>query len=208
MSLDTFAALKTEALDFAERSDLSSKADTFVTLCDMRIRKALAASALRLREMETTTDLTPTDGVCALPTDFMAMKRVTAQSDPTRRLEYKTQDWLDAAFPDGSSDDPIYFTITGASLATYPLSTSDIRITYFAYPPILSDSNTVNWLLTKYPDVYLYGTLVELASYIGDDASVQKWLGFFQGAVQGLSSAAFGAMITSGTARSTAGYHP
>jgi hypothetical protein len=208
MSISSFSELKTAAQDWSERSDLSAKAGDFVTLCDVRIRKALAASSLRLREMETTSDLVPTSGVCTLPTDFMAVKRVTAQTDPIRRLKYASQDWLDEAFPYGTTDLPVYFTITGASLNTAPLSAYNIRLTYYAYPAVLSDGNTTNWLLDKYPDVYLYGTLVELAAYIEDDAATQKWLGFFQGAIQGLSDAAFGASITPGTARSSTGYHP
>lgn len=208
MSLDTFAALQAEVLDFAERSDLSSKTATFVTLCDIRIRKALADPKLRIREMETTVDLTPTDGVCTLPDDFMAVKRVTSLASPIRRLEYKSQDWLDAAYPNGTTDLSSFYTITGSELLTYPLSESNIRLTYYAYPAVLTDSNTVNWLLTKYPDVYLYGTLVELAIFISDDAAAQKWLGFFQGSLQSLSDSAWGALLSPGTTRSTAGYHP
>lgn len=39
----------------------------------------------------------------------------------------------------------------------------------------LSAGNPTNWLLTGYPDVYLYGSLVELAAYIGDDIKAAGW---------------------------------
>ncbi len=206
MAITTFAELKTAVQDWAERSDLSSKVPDFVTLADMRIRKALAS--LRLREMETTTDVTPSSGACTLPTDFLAMKRVQSRTSVARRLEYKTQDWLDEAYPDGTEGDPAFYTVTGASLYMYPLTTSDIRLTYYAYPAVLSDSNTTNWLLAKYPDVYLYGTLVELETYAGNDAALQKWLGFFSGAIAGLASAAFASSYTPGTSRSAMGPTP
>lgn len=208
MALTTFSELKTAIQDWAERTDLSAKATDFVTLTEMRIRKALGDPKLRLREMETTADIVPSSGVCTLPTDFLAMKRVRALTSPARRLEYKPQDWLDEAYPDGDSGDPAFYTITGASLYMYPLTTSSIRMTYHAYPAILSDSNTTNWLLTKYPDVYLYGGLVELATYAGDNDATQKWLGFFQGAIAGLSSMAATAAMSTGTTRSAAGPAP
>jgi len=213
MALDSFANLKTAVLAWSDRSDLTSYATDFVTLCDIRIRKALSGLALRPREMETTTDITPSSGVCTLPSDFMAIKRVQARTSSPRRLEYRTQDWLDEAYPDGASGTPIFYTIMGttpgtSTLRMYPLTTSDIRVTYYAYPAVLSDSNTTNWLLTKYPDVYLYGTLTELEIFAGNDAGAQKWLGFFGGAVQSLADSAFGSEITPGTGRTSSGYAP
>lgn len=213
MTITLFSELKTAALDWSERSDLSSKASDFVMLCDRRIRKGLAALSSRPRETEVTTDLTPASGVCTLPTDYMAMKRVQARTSPARRLTYQTQDWLDEAFPDGATGLPAFYTVVGSTAGTstlrmYPLTDSDIRITYYAYPAALSDDNTSNWLLAKYPDVYLYGTLVELEIYAGNDAGAQKWLGFFQGAMQGLADAGFSDSLTPGTARSASGYAP
>lgn len=44
-----------------------------------------------------------------------------------------------------------------------------------------------NWLLTAHPDIYLYGTLVELAPYLKDDARVPVWEQRYQDAVATLS---------------------
>lgn len=213
MALDTYANLKTAVLAWSERSDLTSYNTDFVTLCEMRIRTELAEQGKRPREMETTTDLTPTAGVCTLPTDFMAMKRVQARTSSPRRLEYRTLDWLDEAYPDGASGDPSFYTVMGTTAGTstlrmFPLTTSNIRVTYYAYPAVLSDANTTNWLLTKYPNVYLYGTLLELEIFAGNDAGAQKWLGFFKGAVQGIANGALDDAITPGTGRTSTGYHP
>jgi len=213
MPFSTFTELKSAALNWAERSDLSSNATDFVSLCDFRIRKALATIATRPREMETTTDLTPSSGVCTLPDDFMAMKRVQARTSAPRRLEYRTLDWLDEAYPDGASGIPAFYTVMGSTPGTttlrmFPLTTSDIRITYYAYPAVLSDSTASNWLLAKYPDVYLYGTLVELEIFAGNDAGAQKWLGFFQGAIQALADSGFADSLTPGTGRTASGYSP
>ena len=39
----------------------------------------------------------------------------------------------------------------------------------------LSVSNTTNWLLTAHPDAYLYGSLLEAAPYLMDDARLAMW---------------------------------
>lgn len=44
-----------------------------------------------------------------------------------------------------------------------------------------------NWLLTAHPDVYLYGTLVESAPYLKDDARVAVWEQRYQDAVAGIA---------------------
>jgi hypothetical protein len=44
-----------------------------------------------------------------------------------------------------------------------------------AYLSALSASNTTNWLLTLAPDLYLYGSLLEAAPYIGNDERIPVW---------------------------------
>lgn len=44
-----------------------------------------------------------------------------------------------------------------------------------------------NWLLTAHPDIYLYGTLVEAAPFLKDDARVPVWEARLQDAIESLS---------------------
>lgn len=208
MAITTFSELKTAVLAWAERTDLTAYDDDFVTLADAQIRRDLAGQSIRVRDMETTTDLTPTSGVVTLPTNFLAMKRVQARTSSPRRLEYKPQDWLDEAYPDGAEGDPSFYTVAGTSLSMFPLTDSDIRITYYAYPTALSDNDPTNWLLTKYPDVYLFAGLVQLELYTGNTEGVAKWLGAYSAALQGLAAAGADEAITAGTTRSSGGYTP
>jgi hypothetical protein len=64
---------------------------------------------------------------------------------------------------------PSFYTISGSVIATFPPSTADIIIDYYASIPALSTTNPTNWLLTAAPDVYLYGALMEAAPYMMDD---------------------------------------
>ena len=48
-------------------------------------------------------------------------------------------------------------------------------IDYVAALTSLSDTDTLNWLLTSHPDIYLYASLVESAPYLKDDERLPLW---------------------------------
>ena len=58
---------------------------------------------------------------------------------------------------------------------------------YFADIPNLSDVTTSNWLLSKAPDVYLYGSLLHSAPYLVEDARVNVWAQLYGAAVSRLN---------------------
>lgn len=206
MALANFTDLQSALLSWSERQDLTSLTTDFITLADARIRTKLAEAEIRTREMETTADVTPSSGVCTLPTDFMAMIRVQARTSAPRRLEYKPQDWLDEAYPDSAEGNPSFYSIIGPSLRMYPLTTSDIRMTYWAYPAVLSAGNPTNWLITKYPNIYLYAGLLELEIYAMNDQGAQKWATAFDVAVTSLGASNKMDAFTAGTSK-TASTH-
>lgn len=204
MSITTFAELKTAIENWEERTDFSAREDEFVALAEADIRRELARHNLRLREQETRTDVTPSSGTVTLPSDFQAMKTVQVRTSSPRRLEYKTMEWLNEAYPDGASGNPSFYGIVGGTLYMFPLSTSDMRLEYYAYPTALSGSTSANWLLTKYPDVYLYASLKQVKIYDMNEAGVARYDALFKGALASLSAAGFGAEMTPGTGRTAA----
>jgi len=207
MAIDTFTNLKTAIGNWSDRADfITTYGDDYVTLADARVRKDLARAQIRVREMVTRADLTPSSGVCTLPSDFMAMIAVQCRaSDPTV-LTYKPVSWLNEAYPDGASGTPAYYGIEGGSLYMFPLTTSDIRIVYYAYPAALSADNEENWLLTKYPDIYLYAGLVELKAHEQDAEGMQHWISMLTAAVDGLRDSSFGADVSHGTTMGASAY--
>jgi len=60
---------------------------------------------------------------------------------------------------------------------------------YYGKLSKLSTSNTTNWLLTLSPDVYLYGSLLQAAPYLQDDARIQVWAGLYQRGIEALNLA-------------------
>lgn len=168
------------------RDDLTAVIPDFITLAESRINRVL-----RVREMEATTTLTPASNVCTLPSDFIEARHVYANASSTKCvLEPVTPDYAVSNYQTNVAGSvPLFYTIVGSSLTAYPLSDSTITLTYYKKVPALSDSAATNWLLTKAPEVYLYGALSEAAPYLEDDARLQTWLALFQAGVQGLIAA-------------------
>jgi hypothetical protein len=60
------------------------------------------------------------------------------------------------------------------------------EMTYWKKIDGLSPAASSNWLLANAPDVYLFGSLVEAAAYLGDDAHLPQWEARYQSAIQRL----------------------
>jgi hypothetical protein len=165
-----YSSLKNEMLSwYKDRTDLAGFADTVVDLTE-----AYFNLKLRVREMEATTDLTPTDNVCTLPSDYIEYKRVVELASIRRPMEYITEDAADRIYPTRASGLACNFMIVGDDLTALPLSSNDIELTYYQKIPALSDSNTTNWLLTKLPNLYLHTGMMYLAELAEDDAKMTK----------------------------------
>ena len=46
---------------------------------------------------------------------------------------------------------------------------------YLAFPEALSDENPSNWVLETYPDLYIYGAMLQVAPFLQDDARIPVW---------------------------------
>lgn len=130
---------------------------------------------LRVRQMQAITTLTPSSGSVSLPTDFLAVKAVTWRGGTVRDLGWKEAEEFDAFYGDGRSGTPRDYTIIGSTLYVGPVDNTNIRLVYYQKIPPLSNSNTTNWLLTAYPDLYLFATLTEMELFGKDMNESGTW---------------------------------
>jgi hypothetical protein len=168
MSFDTYADLKDRIADQLARSDLTTQIPDFITLFE-----AAAARKLRVRPMETTTQLTPTSGVASLPTDYLGWRSVVWTGDPNVVLEYVHPSYLEALWPTAPAGTPHQFTIYGSQLSVLPSDDTPIQLDYFAKNSALSSS--LNNLYTNHPDAYFFGSLVEAYTFVKDYEQAQIW---------------------------------
>lgn len=130
--------------------------------------------ALRVREMEVVTSLTPTSGVCTLPTDYLQYRRVVEELSLRRPLTYIAPDQADQKYPDRAAGLARDFTIIGGSLYMFPVSSNDIELTYYQKIPDITSAAPTNWLLTKRPAIYLHACLFQVGLLRSDDAMIQR----------------------------------
>jgi hypothetical protein len=89
MPLQTYTDLTTALGNWLQRSDLAGLLPSFVQLFE-----ACANRRLRVRQQEASVQLTPSSGVVALPSDYLAWRRLTWTGNPRQELAYVEPSWL------------------------------------------------------------------------------------------------------------------
>lgn len=188
MAITDYATLVAAIGDNVARSDLTSFIPDFIMQAEQVFNHGSESiDPLRVRDMETIDDLSPTSNVYTLPTDYLQYRRVTEKSSPRRPLEYIEPTAVDQLYPLRASGFSNHFTVIGGSLYTYPLSSNDVEMVYYAAIPALTDSATTNWLITKAPSVYLRMSLMFAAEFIKDDAEVAKQAQMAKALIDGMN---------------------
>ena len=163
-----YGELKSELSDLLFHQRLIARYDRFT-----KAFEADANSRLRVLPMETSTSLTTVSGDVALPTDYIAWRTIR---DNVNTYEDELEYVHPAYLPPSSltaGQCPKLFAIEGSTLKIRPTDdTADAwTLHYYQKIPTLVGSNTnINWLLTEYPNAYLFGLMVEAA---GDGRNVE-----------------------------------
>lgn len=168
MALGTYAQLQTSVASWLDRDDLVTAIPDFITLAEARFNREL-----RVRDMIVRKQAVSDKQYVQLPADWLHAKNIQIG---TTVLEFKTMDDADRLRATPMSGKTRYFTIVGSSLELLPTPSDDVQIemAYYKNIPALS-SNSTNWLLTKAPDLYLYGSLLQAAPFLDNDERVPLW---------------------------------
>jgi len=76
--------------------------------------------------------------------------------------------------------------LVAENAVTRPLFSGTGTLNYYARLPALSNAEPTNWLLEKFPEVYLYGALIEGAVYLRDQPLLAHFADLFNDATQGV----------------------
>lgn len=167
MALATYSDLKTAITDWLARSDLASKADDFIDLAEAYFN--LKLQDLNMQKADT---LTTTANIATvdLPSDYLSIIMLSFTDDPSP-LDKTSLKFINEKFRMAQVDRPaVYcdYPDRKIQLAPTPDSAYTLNILYYYGVSPLSDSNTTNWLLTSFPNLYLAACLYEAAKYIKD----------------------------------------
>jgi hypothetical protein len=130
--------------------------------------------------MSCRTQLASRDGEAyyGLPADFKALRDVNYTSNE-RPGAYS----LEYINPKQANDaDRIenlrtcYYTIVADQLRLIPPpGTGSIELVYMRKLPALTENQTTNWLSEDYPEVYIFGLLVEISSFVKSAEAATLW---------------------------------
>jgi hypothetical protein len=186
MSLDTYAGLQTSIANWADRTDLNAFIPDFIHLTEARFNRVL-----RLRAMEQSQFAETVGGESnyALPTNFLQMREFRLNQEPTVSLRYVSPEIFESW--NLGSGQPSFYTIIANEIriGPTPAGAYEMEMLFWRRFPALTTTAPTNWMLENAPDVYLYGSLLELEPFIQNDARIAVWGAGYTNAIESIQSA-------------------
>lgn len=181
MAIQTYSDLKSAVADWLNRSDLVSVIPSFISLAEAGFNKD---ERLRISPNMVRATATIDQQFEALPSDYLEMANVAILGqNPYGKLDFISLQQIDS-YRDtyATAGLPKYYTVYGNQIEFLPTpgQAYTAEMIYYAKIAALSDTNTTNWLLTKHPDIYLYGALVQSAPYLKDDDRIATWMSLLE----------------------------
>lgn len=142
--------LRTAVIEQVARPDIADVFPRFVAMAESRLGRGL-----RMREQISNAVISFYDGVGSLPDDFGEMIGLFAANG----YEYIQQS--------PQHMEGYVYSIQGDRLVS-PRISGDVTASYYATIPALEAMTDSNWLLARYPDIYLYSVAFEAAKHARD----------------------------------------
>lgn len=184
MSLGNLSALETAVAEWLYRTGdtaLAARAGDFIALFESDFIIDPEMRTLDMEEIDTTTIAS---AATQLPTGFLQAIRVKVlgTTGPSLILDYVSPERagvLDVT--EQTTGTSKYYTILAGQLFITPQAWAPVGATlelaYYNFTGLASASGNTNWLLQKYPNLYLYGSLMQAAAYVDNKDAVAEWKG-------------------------------
>ncbi len=171
MAISNYSELKTAIASWLKRSDLTDNIPDFIAMAESRLNRMLS---LRTAEIDVALTVTPGSRFAALPTDFVDAIALWIDDGSGKDQLALTLPQTIYQGPDNSR--PTQWCIDGANVRfDYPLDQAYATTLRYTQSFELSDTAPTNWLLTNHPDLYLYASLLESATFIMGDQRLPVW---------------------------------
>ena len=185
MALSTYTELKAAVIDQSHRDDLDLKIDDFIQLAETEAR-ANPDEPLNLRASEVEVELSTVvdSSTVALPSGFSHARglRITVGGEKVR-LTYREPSSM--LYRSGSGE-PFAYTVIANNIQ-FDIATDAIytvTLQYLGDFPALTSAAPTNIVLTKYPNIYLFGCLKQANIYADDDEKALKYNLLFADAIK------------------------
>jgi hypothetical protein len=190
MALTTYTELKASLADWLNRTDLTSAIADFISLAEAQMERQLRTRQMIVRANAT---FAAAAEYGTVPDDFLETKSIKLDTNPVTSLSFQTIEAMDQLSNTTylSSGKPLYFTVVGNQFRLLPIPDGEYtaELVYYAKLTKLSSTVATNFLLTQAPDVYLYGSLLQAAPYLQDDARISVWSSLYAAGLEQLQVA-------------------
>ena len=183
MALSNYGELKTAIADFLNRDDLTSVIPTFIALAESQI-----ARDLRHWRQERRVTVSVDERFENLPNDWLEGIHLYLSDGAPVEYASVAEIGRQKVLTNDTAGKPRLYTLNSGQIEFYPAPDEAYSLTmvYYARVPDFVDDTDINWLLTYYPDVHLYGSLLQSAPYLGEDARIAVWAQLYSAAVKNL----------------------
>lgn len=183
MALSNYGELKTGIANFLNRDDLTSIIPTFIALAEAQI-----ARDLRHWRQEVRVSTTVDERFENLPTDWLEGVHLSLADGSTVEYGSVAEISRQKLLSNNTAGQPRLYTLNSGQIEFFPAPDESYTLTmiYYARIPTMSGDTDANWLMTSYPDIYLYGSLLQSAPYLGEDERMVVWAQLYSAAVKNL----------------------
>lgn len=185
-----YGTLKTTIASYLHRDDLTATIPTFIQLGQARM-----SHDLDLMAMQTTDSLTVTASVkeVTLPTDLISLKSVRIPYDSGFRTLQQTSlvgNTQVLEQYDGATAAPRYYARYGSiiELTPTPETATTLEIVYKKRFTEFSADVDTDEVLTSYPNIYIYASMLEASPFIMDDKRAVMWKAYYDDEVMKLNA--------------------
>lgn len=181
MSLTTYSGLSTYMERLLNRTDQTAYFPDFLALAEAHFNREIRSPL-----MEVTSTSSTTTSTVALPTDCLELRKVVISG--TGELVAMAPAQLHMTYTNVSSGAPKAYTVVGTNLllGPAPSAATTISISYFQKIPALTASNTVNWLLTAHPDLYVWALRYYAAEDMMDEGLSARCMANVSGIIESI----------------------
>lgn len=186
----TYDSLTNAVKAYLERQEgtLIANIPLFIMLGERRAARDLKILGLKVA---ITDNLIVSASVIAKPTrwlndsSFNILTKVGVSDGPRLFLQQRSYEWCRTYWPDPTQTAmPKYYASDYNYdfwfLVPTPDKTYPYEILYYETPPFIDETLSTNFLTGSVPEVLLYATLLETATYLKDDERIPIWTDYYE----------------------------
>lgn len=196
MPFTNYSDLQAAVAQYMQRTNLTAQIVDFIQLAETRMKYGtqgvqFASQPIDVQALYAPATLTTVaaQNYVDLPTGFLGFKgSVYVDVDPKATLEQTSLEDLNFRYPSSTQGLPVVYAIAGDRiyLGPSPDDAYNLPVIYKTFSD-LSVSNTTSTILTRYPNVYLYGSVLEGFIYTRN-VQAETMFAAYKGAVDAANS--------------------